>query len=154
MPIAQSKIQAESIEHLIVTVRGRRAILNADLAQIYGVSTKRLNEPIKRNFACFPDDFIFRLTRAEAEVVLRSRSQFATLKRGSNIWTDKVGPLLDAISRFAPKDYPIEYRQKTEMQQEDQHPFPCTVRSPKEAEAIDWPLPRTPWWCVWRRMVR
>jgi len=85
MTVTQSELQAESIEYLIVTVRGRRAILDADLAQIYGVSTKRLNEQIKRNFARFPDDFIFRLTRAEAEVVLRSRSQFATLKRGSNV---------------------------------------------------------------------
>jgi len=72
----------------------------------------------------------------------------------ANVWTDKVGPLLDAISRFAPKDFPIEYRQKVEMEQEDQHTFPCTVRSLKEAEAIDWPPPRTPWWCVWRRFVR
>jgi ORF6N domain len=85
MPIGQSKIQTESIEHLIIVVRGRRVILDADLARIYAVSTKRLNEQIKRNVERFPDDFMFRLTRAETETLLRSRSQNATLKRGSNI---------------------------------------------------------------------
>jgi phage regulator Rha-like protein len=85
MQHAPPGLPAESIEHLIFTVRGRRVIFDADLARIYGVPTKRLNEQIKRNLARFPEDFLLRLTRAEAAAVLRSRSQIATLKRGSNI---------------------------------------------------------------------
>ena len=60
-------------------------MLGADLAEVYGVPTKRLNEQVKRNRGRFPRDFIFQLTRSEAQRVLRSRSQFATLNRGQNI---------------------------------------------------------------------
>lgn len=68
----------------ILLLRGRRVILDRDLATIYGVSTGRLNEAVKRNLRRFPEDFMFRLTREEAEY---SRSQFAILngRRGSNI---------------------------------------------------------------------
>jgi hypothetical protein len=75
------------VEHIgrsILLLRGQRVILDADLAAIYGVTTKRLNEQVKRNADRFPEDFVFQLTLEEAE---RSRSQFATLKtgRGQNI---------------------------------------------------------------------
>jgi hypothetical protein len=59
-------------------------ILDRDLAAIYGVTTGRLNEAVKRNARRFPEDFMFRLTQGEAEA---SRSQIAILNsgRGSNI---------------------------------------------------------------------
>jgi len=60
-------------------------MLDADLADVYGVPTKRLNEQVKRNQTRFPDDFMFRLTVAEAKAILASRSQSATLNRGHNI---------------------------------------------------------------------
>jgi hypothetical protein len=60
-------------------------ISEADLAGVYGVPVKRLNERVKRNARRFPADFVFRLTRQEAATVLRSRSQNATLKRGQNV---------------------------------------------------------------------
>jgi hypothetical protein len=50
---------------MIVTVRGYRVILDADLAEIYGVQTKVLNQAVKRNAERFPEDFVFRLTRQE-----------------------------------------------------------------------------------------
>lgn len=78
-------IPADSLESRILTIRGRKVILDADLANIYGVTTKRLNEQVKRNARRFPADFLFRLTRDEAEALVRSRSQNATLKRGQNI---------------------------------------------------------------------
>ena len=54
----------------ILTLRGHRVILDADLAELYGVTTKRLNEQVKRNADRFPSDFMFRLTaREKAEVV-------------------------------------------------------------------------------------
>jgi hypothetical protein len=72
-------VPVERITHSILLLRGHRVIIDRDLAAIYGVSTGRLNEAVKRNAERFPEDFMFRLTRAEAE---RSRSQFAILKSG------------------------------------------------------------------------
>jgi len=82
------------IEALIRTIRGRKVLLDADLARFYGVPTRRLNEQIKRNAAKFPEDFRFRLIAAEVEEVMRSqivttsvaedagmRSQFATASK-------------------------------------------------------------------------
>ena len=75
------------VEHIgrsILLLRRQRVILDRDLAVIYGVTTKRLNEQVKRNADRFPEDFVFQLTLEEAEL---SRSQIATLKagRGQNI---------------------------------------------------------------------
>jgi len=78
-------IPIERVEQAIVLVRGEKVMLDADLAKLYGVTTKRLNEQIKRNRERFPDDFMFQLTREEAESLRHSRSQNATLKRGQNI---------------------------------------------------------------------
>lgn len=69
----------------IVVIRGSRVILAADLAGIYGVQTRALNQAVKRNLEKFPEDFIFQLTLEEAETVQRSRSQIVILKRGLNI---------------------------------------------------------------------
>ena len=77
--------QIEVIAPVIRTIRGQKVILDSDLARIYGVTTKRLNEQVKRNAKRFPSDFLFQLTPTEAESLLRSRSQIATLKRGTNI---------------------------------------------------------------------
>jgi phage regulator Rha-like protein len=69
----------------IITLRGQTVILDADLAEIYGVSTKALNQAVKRNAERFPIDFVFRLNADELEILYRSRSQTVTLKRGMNI---------------------------------------------------------------------
>lgn len=60
----------------ILVIRGHKVLLDAELAALYGTSTKRLNEQVKRNASRFPEDFMFRLTREEAEEL--NRSQFAT----------------------------------------------------------------------------
>ena len=66
---------AEPLEPLIYTIRGHRVVLDADLARLYGVTTKRLNEATKRNRSRFPVDFAFQLTVAEVSSL---RSQIAT----------------------------------------------------------------------------
>ncbi len=73
-----------NIESLIRIIRGQQVMLDSDLAMLYGVETKRLNEQVKRNLNRFPEDFMFQLTQDEA---VRSRSQIATLntQRGQNI---------------------------------------------------------------------
>jgi hypothetical protein len=77
-------VPLERITRAILVLRGQRVILDRELAAIYGVSTKRLNEQVKRNAERFPEDFMFQLTPEEAEL---SRSQIATLKggRGQNL---------------------------------------------------------------------
>jgi hypothetical protein len=60
------------------------------VAEIYGVETRTLNQAVKRNAGRFPSDFAFRLTRKDATVIQRSRSQSVILKRGANI---KYAPL-------------------------------------------------------------
>ena len=67
----------EEISHAILVLRDQRVILDRDLASLYGVSTKRLNEAVRRNTGRFPDDFMFRLSDEETAVL---RSQFATSK--------------------------------------------------------------------------
>lgn len=68
------------VESLILPVRGNKIILDSDLARVYGVTTRRLNEQVKRNIDRFPRDFMFRLTVREFDVLM---SQIATSKSGS-----------------------------------------------------------------------
>ena len=72
-------IPLERIERSILLIRGEKVMLDADLAEIYGVPTKRLNEQVRRNPGRFPPDFMFQLTDAEAKTL---RSQFATSNAG------------------------------------------------------------------------
>ena len=72
---APQTLAPEAITLRIATVRGQRVIVDADLAALYDVQTKRFNEAVKRNLAKFPADFMFTLTAEEFEAL---RSQFAT----------------------------------------------------------------------------
>jgi hypothetical protein len=78
-------IPLEVIDGKIFVLRGHRVMLDRDLAELYGVPLKRLNEQVKRNQDRFPDDFMFQLTLEEGKTVLALRSQFATLKRGGHL---------------------------------------------------------------------
>ncbi len=88
-------ISATQIAHKIHLFRGQRVMLDFDLAALYGVTTKVLNQAVKRNAARFPDDFMFRSSSDEIATVSqivtplrgrkRSRSQIVTLKRGQNL---------------------------------------------------------------------
>lgn len=78
------KIPPERIEKSIYLVRGEKVMLDGALASLYGVTTKAFNQAVKRHRERFPSDFMFQLTIEETQV-LRSRSQFVTLKRGQNI---------------------------------------------------------------------
>ena len=70
-----------NIESKILTIRGQQVMLDRDLAEIYGVETKVLNQAVKRNIERFPEQFMFNLTKEEQDSVeISSRSQFATSK--------------------------------------------------------------------------
>jgi phage regulator Rha-like protein len=77
-----SLVPEEVIMQKIFFIRNQKVMLDRDLAELYGVETKRLKEQVKRNMERFPKHYMFELTIEEATV---SRSQFATLKRGDNI---------------------------------------------------------------------
>jgi len=65
-------VPVQDITRVILVLRGQRVLLDAVLATLYGVTTKRLNEQVKRNAERFPVDFMFRLTRFEVEALNRS----------------------------------------------------------------------------------
>jgi phage regulator Rha-like protein len=73
--VSSTLVPLARVASRIFELRGRRVILDADLAEIYGVTTKRLNEAVKRNQERFPDDFVFQIDLQEAAAL---RSQFAT----------------------------------------------------------------------------
>ena len=73
-------IPAGRIENIILVIRGQKVILDRDLAQLYNVTTKRLNEQVRRNRSRFPDDFIFRLTDEEKAQVVANCDHLSTLK--------------------------------------------------------------------------
>ena len=75
----QALVPLDRIENSILILRGERVILDEVLATLYAVTTKRLNEQVRRNIARFPSDFMFQLSQEEYE---RLRSQSATLKSG------------------------------------------------------------------------
>lgn len=76
-------IPQDIIESNIFIVRGHRVMLDRDLARLYDIEVKRLNEQVGRKIKRFPADFMFQLSNKETAEL--SRSQFATLKRGQNV---------------------------------------------------------------------
>ncbi len=113
--IAES-LTHQDIKNKIYYIRGRKVMFDRDLALLYGVVTKRLNEAVKRNHDRFPDDFMFQLSVEETEMFLRSqfatsndgidpRSQFATLKNksghnikyGSYVFTEQGIAMLSSV---------------------------------------------------------
>ena len=80
-----SLIPIEVIENRDSCPRGHRVMLDRDLAELYGVETRVLNQAVSRNGDRFPEDFMFQLTMEEGKAVLLSRSQSVILKRGQNM---------------------------------------------------------------------
>lgn len=95
-------VGVDNIEPLIKIIRGQQVMLDRDLATLYGVETKRLNEQVKRNIKRFPEDFMFQLTKDEC-----LRSQIATLNEGRGqhlkympyVFTENGVAMLSSVSR-------------------------------------------------------
>lgn len=112
-------INTSEVESKILTLRGRHVLLDRDLAMLYGVETRRINEQVKRNISRFPEDFMFQLTKEEAQSLLplaeekkhiaSSKSQNAILnsKRGQNMkylpyaFTEQGVAMLSGVLRSA-----------------------------------------------------
>jgi hypothetical protein len=75
-------VPQELVERKIIFLRGKKVMLDHDLAGLYRVKTKALKQAIKRNKHRFPEDFMFQVNKEEAQEILRS--QFVTLKRGQH----------------------------------------------------------------------
>ena len=75
-----NEISVPVIASIILTLRGKKVILDSDLAKLYGVETKHLNRQVRRNIERFPSDFLLQLTRKEYQEILRR--QFGTLEMG------------------------------------------------------------------------
>ena len=78
--MVDSIVPLENIESRIFLIRGHKVMIDADLANIYGVTTKRLNEQIKRNRDRFPEDFMFQLTKEEKDEVVANCDHLKKLK--------------------------------------------------------------------------
>src|SRR5438034_1828568 len=75
-------LSSDHLQQDILLVRGQNVMLDSDLAELYEVTTRALNQAVKRNIGRFPADFMFQLNYQEVRI---SRSQIVTLKRGQNI---------------------------------------------------------------------
>jgi len=75
----ESLVPMEVIERKILLIRGKKVMLDADLAELYGIETKALKRSVKRNIERFPEDFLIQITREELESL---RYHFGTSKRG------------------------------------------------------------------------
>ena len=73
-------VPLERVEKTILLIRRQKIILDADLARLYGVTTKRLNEQVKRNHLRFPEDFMFQLSSEEKAEVVANCDHLSTLK--------------------------------------------------------------------------
>lgn len=78
-PLDTEILSTQLVESIIHNIRGKKVIMDTDLAALYQVTTKRLNEQIKRNIDRFPSDFLFKLTQEECDIL---RSQIATSRHG------------------------------------------------------------------------
>ena len=78
--------ELQNIQDLIYVIRGQRVMLDRDLAFMYGVETKALNQAVKRNIERFPEDFMFQLTKGEYEILTNanSKSQIVTARSSEN----------------------------------------------------------------------
>jgi hypothetical protein len=97
-----NKLTTDYLGRLIYEIRGQRVMLDSDLAAIYGVSTKRLLEQVRRNLDRFPHDFAFQITRKEHEVL---RSQFATASQSRTILRSQTA--LRLFLFFALSPFPL-----------------------------------------------
>ena len=83
MPGNNELIPMEQIEPLIVEIRGQRVVIDRDLATLYATTTKKLNQAVRRNLERFPSDFMFQLSEAERNDLVKKFSHLNSLKHAS-----------------------------------------------------------------------
>ena len=94
----------EPIEKKILFIRNQKVMIDSDLAELYGVTTKRLNEQVKRNKGRFPEDFMFKLTKKEKQELVANCDHLIRLKYSSvmpNVFTEHGAIMLAAVPEFS-----------------------------------------------------
>jgi hypothetical protein len=97
-----SHASLEAISQKIFIIRGMKVMLDADLAELYGVPTMRLNEQVKRNKERFPEDFMFRLTQIEKEKVIANCDNLSRLRfsyHSPYVFTEHGVAMLSSVLR-------------------------------------------------------
>ena len=99
----RKSVAPEQIASAILVLLGHRVLLDAELAALYGVTTKRLNEQVKRNAARFPADFMFRLTKTETVALNRSQNAAGSRKHRDphSKYSPCVAETISSRSQFA-----------------------------------------------------
>ena len=95
-----NEIQTLNIEHKILNIRGEQVMIDRDLAELYGIETKRLNEAVKRNIERFPADIMFALRPSEKDELVANCDRFAVLKHSStmpNAFTEQGVAMLSSV---------------------------------------------------------
>ncbi|MFA6602059.1 MAG: ORF6N domain-containing protein [Candidatus Paceibacterota bacterium] len=107
-------IPSETIISKIFFIRGKKVMFDKDLAELYGVETRQLNQAVKRNKMRFPEDFMFKLNERETQIWQNqySRSQIVILKQGENI---KYSPLVFTEQGVAMLSSVLNSRQAIKM---------------------------------------
>ncbi len=85
------------IEKMIYVVRGQNVMLDSDLAELYGVKTKALNQAVKRNLERFPEDFMFQLTQAEGNSHKDFHSNYGGQRYLPNVFTENGVAMLSTV---------------------------------------------------------
>lgn len=94
------QVPDEVIMNKIILIRGKKVMLDRDLAKLYGVTTKHLNQQVKRNFKRFPEDFMFQLTKEEKEDIVIQFEDLNSLKFSPvspNVFTEHGAVMLASI---------------------------------------------------------
>ncbi len=81
----RDNLAIEVVATMILVVRGQKVMIDRDLAELYGVSTKALNQAVKRNSARFPSDFMYKLTISEKIELVTNRDRFRMLKYSTSL---------------------------------------------------------------------
>lgn len=96
----KKEIAVDIVAGKILMVRGKKIILDRDLAELYGVSTKVLNQAVKRNKDRFPDDFMFQITREEKQELVTNCDRFDKLKHSTSlpyVFTEQGVAMLSSV---------------------------------------------------------
>ena len=96
-----SNVTVAKIEKMIYVIRGQKVMLDSDLAELYEVSTKALNQAVKRNLERFPDDFMFQLNQAEFNQLQSYGAQYGGLRYHPYVFTENGVAMLSTVLRSA-----------------------------------------------------
>ena len=91
------EVVLSKIEKMIFVIRGQKVMFDRDLAELYGVETKRLNEQVKRNLERFPEDFMFQLTHQEFDAFQVTHPHYAPQKYRPNVFTENGVAMLSSV---------------------------------------------------------